>query len=269
MSHTPRRMTKYALCWLLTAAASFGQSITGAGGNLAGTWSGIFAMANPDRTVSHNQVVVRLELHGSKVTGGIGSTIDNQSAFADGQVAGNVIRFHLTAGRVTEFRLRLSKGHLYGHAVGTGVNRLEHADLDLQPAPALLPHAELVAEISAADREAFEAYQACDLSRYASFLSYDLEFYQDNLGVRNRSQILRSMKSRCTEGIRLRRQLDEKTVVINAVPGYDAVEAGTHEIYSTHEGGSEHLDSTVRFVHIWTKKTGSWQLIRVISFDHR
>jgi len=86
---------------------------------------------------------------------------------------------------------------LYGHAFGVGENQSERADLALQPAPALLPHAELVAEIRDVDRQAFEAYQACDLSRYASFLSRDLEFYQDNLGVRNRSQILASMKNRC------------------------------------------------------------------------
>ena len=156
---------------------------------------------------------------------------------------------------------------MHGDAFGVGKNQSERANLDLQPAPALLPHAELVAEIRDVDRQVFEAYQNCDLSQYARFLSRDLEFYQDNLGVRNRSQILTSMKNRCNEGIHLLRRLDEKTLVINAVPGYDAVEAGTHSIYSVQEG-SEHLDATVQFTQIWTKKTGHWQLLRVVSFDH-
>ena len=79
---------------------------------------------------------------------------------------------------------------MYGYAFGVGKNQSERADLDLHLAPALLPRAELVAEIRDVDRQAFEAYQDCNLSRYASFLSRDLEFYQDNIGVRNRSQIL-------------------------------------------------------------------------------
>jgi hypothetical protein len=238
----------------LMAVAGFGQHRIGAGQEITGTWSGIFAIANPNGTVSHNQVVVKLEVRGGQVDGSIGSTIDNQLGSLDGRIVGGVVTFHLPAGRVTEFTLHLNKGQLYGHAFGVGKNRSERADLDLQPAPALLPHAELVAQIRDVDRQAFEACQDCDLSRYASFFSRDLEFYQDNLGVRSRSQILGSMRNRCNEGIRLSRRLDEKTVVINVVPGFDAVEAGTHSIYSVQEDGAEHLDATAQFTHIWTKR---------------
>jgi uncharacterized protein DUF4440 len=254
--------------FMLMAIAGIGQPGIGLAHDVTGTWSGLFALKNPDGTVSHNQVVVRLESHGVSLSGSIGSTIDDQSAFSDGQSVGRLVSFRLSTGRVTEFRLHLSSGHLYGHAFGVGDNRVEHADLDLTPAPALLPHDELAAEIREADRQVFEAYQDCNLSRYASFLSADLEFYQDNLGVRNRRQILTSMKNRCSEGIHLSRRVNDKTLVINAVPGYDAVEAGTHSIYSVQEGGSEHLDAIAQFVQIWTKKAGHWQLLRVVTFDH-
>jgi ketosteroid isomerase-like protein len=267
MTRTLNRLALSILSLVVMATAAFGQASTGTGHAITGTWSGMFALKNPNGTVSHNRVVVKLEARGAEVTGSIGSSIDGQSDSLAGRVSGGVIAFRVSAGRVTEFRLHLSNGHLYGHAFGVGENRSERADLDLQPAPALLPHADLVAEIRCVDRQVFEAYQDCDVSRYASFLSSDLEFYQDNIGVRNRSQILTSMKDRCNEGIRLLRRLDEKTLVINAVPGYDAVEAGTHRIYSIQEG-SEHLDATVQFTQIWTKKTGHWQLLRVVSFDH-
>jgi hypothetical protein len=268
MTRAPIRIVLVVFAFILIAIAGFGQRKTGTGQEITGTWSGIFALSNPNGRVSHNQLVLKLEVQGAKVAGSIGSTIDDQSGFLDGRIVGGVITFHLPAGRVTEFRLRLDKGHLYGHAFGIDKNQSARADLDLQPAPALLPHAELVAEIRDVDRQVFEAYQDCDLSRYASFLSRDLEFYQDNLGVRNRSQILASMTNRCNEGIRLSRRLDEKTLVINVVPGFDAVEAGTHGIYSVQEDGSEHLDATAQFTQVWTKKTGHWQLLRVVSFDH-
>ncbi len=268
MTRTPIRIVFFVFTFMLMTIASFGQPTTGLGHEITGTWSGAFAIANPNGTVTHNRVVVKLEASGTKIAGSIGSTIDDQSASLDGQIVGGVITFHLSAGQFTEFRLHLSNGHLYGHAFGTGKNQSAHADLDLQAAPALLPHAELMAEIRDVDRQVFEAYQDCDLSRYGTFLSRDLEFYQDDLGVRDRSQVLASMKNRCRAGIRLLRRLDEKTLVINGVPGYDAVEAGTHCIYSVRGDGSEHLDATAQFTQVWTKKTGHWQLLRVVSFDH-
>lgn len=269
MTRTPIRIARLVFAFMLIATAVFAKTRNGGTDQIAGTWSGTFAVVNPNGTISHNQVVVKLEVHGAKVAGSIGSTIDDQSAFLDGRIVGRTVSFHLSAGRVTEFRLRLSEGHLYGRAFGVGENQSERAAVDLLAAPALLPHGELVAEIREVDRQVFEAYQACELSRYATFLSPDLEFYQDNLGVRNRGQILASVKNRCDEGVRLSRRLDENTLVINVIPGYDAVEAGSHSIYSIQEDGSQRLDATAKFIHIWTKKTGHWQLLRVVSFDHR
>lgn len=267
MTRTLNRLVFSILSLVVMVTAGFGQAITETGQQITGTWSGIFALKNPNGTISHNRVVVKLEVHGDNVTGSIGSSIDSQSDSLAGRVDGGVIAFRVSTGRITEFRLHQSDGHLYGHAFGVGENQSESAELDLRPAPALLPHAELVAEIRDVDRQVFEAYQDCDVSRYGSFLSSELEFYQDDIGVRNRSQILASMTDRCKEGIHLLRRLDEKTLIINGVPGYDAVEAGTHRIYSVQQG-SEHLDATVQFTQIWTKKTGQWQLLRVVSFDH-
>lgn len=268
MTRTLAGLAISVLSLMLIAMIGFGQTRAVARYEVAGTWSGIFAANNPDGTVSHNRLVIKLKVDGTKVNGTLGSTIDDQSDSLEGQAIGGAVSFHVSAGRITEFRLHLSEGHLNGHAFGVGENRLAHADVNLQPAPALLPRAELVTEIRDVDRQVFEAYQDCDLSQYASFLSSDLEFYQDNIGVRSRAEILASMKDRCREGIHLLRRLDEKTLVINPIPGYDAVEAGTHWIYSVREG-SEHLDATAQFTQIWTKKTGHWQLLRVVSFDHR
>jgi hypothetical protein len=253
-----------ASCCALTEGTAFGQPV-----GIAGTWSGTIAIANSDGTVSHNQAVLRLDAQRSGLTGSIGPTIDNQSPFVEARFEGDVVTFRLAQGRLTEFQLRLADGHLAGRASGVGPNQSAHADLDLQPAPALLPRAELLKEIKEADREIFRAFEACDVPGYARFLSTDMEFYQDNIGVRNKDQILSAMTNRCREGIRLRRELDEKSLVVNAVPGYDVVQAGTHRFYTVRNDGSEFLSATVQFTLIWTKKAGTWQMLRVISFDHR
>jgi hypothetical protein len=99
--------------------------------------------------------------------------------------------------------------------------------------------------------------------------SPDLEFYQDNQPVKNRQEIIDSLNYRCTEGIKFRRELDQSSLIINSAPPYDAIEAGVHRIYSKQPDGSEHLEATVRFTMVWSKKSGTWQLIRVVSYDHR
>jgi hypothetical protein len=59
------------------------------------------------------------------------------------------------------------------------------------------------------------------------------------------------------------------SLVVNAVPGFGAIEAGTHRFYSRQRDGSEHLDATAQFTNVWSKETGSWKVVRVISYDHR
>ena len=179
-------------------------------------------------------------------------------------MTGNSISFHIEAAGIA-FALRLNQGHLVGTAVGGEVN----AVLDLTPAPGLMPHAQLVAEITAADARNFAAYDSCRADQYMASLSPDLEFYQDNQPVKDRQQVIDSLKYRCAEGIQLRRELDQTSLIINSAPPYDAIEAGLHRIYSKQPDGGEHLEATVRFTLVWSKKSGAWQLTRVVSYDHR
>lgn len=66
----------------------------------------------------------------------------------------------------------------------------------------------------------------------------------------------------------LRRELAPASLIIDAAPGYGAIEAGTHRFYSKQKDGSEHLDATAEFTEVWTKVSGRWQLARIISYDH-
>ena len=191
--------------------------------------------------------------------------MDQQTPFKDGEIKDNNLAFHLDAAGGLDFSLRLVTGHLQGTAVGKSAT----AEVDLQPAPGLLPHQKLVDEITDADARLFRAFASCDVTQYGSLLSENLEFYQDHTGKTGYEENLRAVRDRCAEGITLRRELDQNSLVVNAAPGYGAIEAGTHRFYSRQPDGSEHLDATAQFTEVWSKDTGSWKLVRIISYDHR
>jgi ketosteroid isomerase-like protein len=79
---------------------------------------------------------------------------------------------------------------------------------------------------------------------------------------------LDSLRQRCGEGLLLRRELVKESLVVNATPGFGAIEAGTHQFYAKQKDGTEQLDATAKFTEIWTKATGRWKLVRVISYSH-
>jgi ketosteroid isomerase-like protein len=254
-------------CAVLLTCASISAQVQSAkpGDQLLGTWFGSFAVTNPDGKISHDTAVIVLERRGEQITGSAGATVDQQMAITDVRVGGDSIRFNVDAHGGIEFELHGTAAHLEGTATGQGMK----AALDLKPAPGLLPHDELVKEISGADKAMFEAFGACDTERYKGFLSSDLEFYHDHVGKQDYAQHMQAMHDRCAEGIRLRREVVEGTLVVNAAPGFGAIEAGTHRFYSQQADGSEHLDATAQFTSVWSKTSGSWRLVRAVSYDHR
>ncbi|MBV9441353.1 MAG: nuclear transport factor 2 family protein [Acidobacteriaceae bacterium] len=229
-----------------------------------GTWFGDFVAATPDGKLSHDTAVLILRRQGSVFSGSIGRTIDQQTAFTNAAFDGHRASFHLDVAGGLSFVLTLSGGRFVGTAVGERIK----ATISLKPAPGLMPTPMLVEEITAADRGLYDAFTACDVGRYSEFLSKDLEFYHDRTGKTDYGENVAAVRNRCAEGIQLRRELEQSSVIVNAVPGVGAVEAGTHRFYSRNKDGSEHLDATARFTNIWSKDTGSWKLVRVISYDH-
>lgn len=229
-----------------------------------GTWFGSFAMTNPNGTVSHDTAVVVLERQGETIAGSAGPSIDHQMPFKDAKVNGSSLQFTVDVQGGVAFELHGTADHLEGTATGNSMK----AALDLKPAPGLLPHDKLLQEISDADKQMFDAFGTCDFDKYKPFLSRDLEFYHDHVGKQDYAGNLEAMHNRCAEGIVLRRELVDGTLVVNAAPGFGAIEAGTHRFYSKQADGSEHLDATAQFTNVWSKASGRWQLVRVISFDH-
>jgi ketosteroid isomerase-like protein len=201
----------------------------------------------------------------SSISGSMGRTIDQQTPWVDGSFKDSQLQFHLDAAGGLNVNLTLLAGGLAGTATGQGIK----AQINLKPAPGLLPHQQLQQEIIAADRQLFEAFGSCDVAGYARFLSKDLEFYRDNTGKTGYEENLQALRDRCAEGIRLRRELEDDSLLVNAAPGIGAIQAGTQRFYSRGQDGYEHLDATARFTNVWSKEGGAWKLVRVISYDHR
>ncbi|HVN93893.1 MAG TPA: nuclear transport factor 2 family protein [Terracidiphilus sp.] len=229
-----------------------------------GTWFGSFTVTNPNGTISHDTAVVVVERQGGQITGTAGPTIDHQMPFKDAKVSGSSLQFSIDVQGGVAFELHGTADHLEGTAAGNSMK----AALDLKPAPGLVPHDELTKEITDADQQMFAAFSACDFDRYSTFLASDLEFYHDHVGKQDYASHLLAMHQRCTEGITLRRELVPGTLLVNAAPGFGAIEAGTHKFYSKQPDGSEHLDATAEFTNVWSKASGSWKLARAVSFDH-
>lgn len=261
-------MPKWTLvsCALALATAPlFAQEIPEHGRlEFEGTWFGDFILTSADKRISHDKAVLLVKQDGSAITGSIGATVDQQTAFRDGHVDSGSMRFHLDVPGGMDFHLHFDGGHLKGEAIGKSAS----AKVDLQRAPGLLPHSELTQEITNADRKLFEAFSTCDVARYGSFLDKDLEFFQDHTGKTGYEENLHAIRDRCAEGIQLRRELVEDSLVVNAVPGYGAIEAGTQRFYSRQSDGAERVDATAQFTCIWSKQSGSWKLVRVISYNH-
>jgi ketosteroid isomerase-like protein len=233
--------------------------------SFSGTWFGKITLTSNDGKISHDTAVMVLQQSGAKIAGSIGRTVDEQTALSGGHVEGHTGRFHLDAAGGLDFQLVLDGRRISGKATGPRMK----AEVALRPAPGLLPHQQLLEEITAADQALFDAFQACDVPRYGESLSKDVEFYQDHTGKTGYAENLAALRQRCEEGIHLRRELVDSTLIVNAAPGFGAIESGTHRFYSRQPDGSEHLDATAQFTNVWTKATGTWKLIRIVSFDHR
>lgn len=252
------------VCLLMASTCLSWQTPDSSCSTFSGTWYGSFRIVAADGKSTRDNAVIVLAGDCGHITGSAGSGIDQQMAVGAVQVTGDEIRFHMDAMGGLDFQLKRRGNHLTGTASGK-VN----AVIDVQPAPGLLPHNQLVAEITETDRKLFEAFDTCNVDAYGRYLSPDLEFYHDRGGKTGYQEQLDSLRQRCGEGLVLRRELVKDSLVVNAAPGFGAIEAGTHQFYAKQKDGTEHLDATAKFTEIWTKATGSWKLVRVISYSHQ
>ncbi|MCC7156790.1 MAG: nuclear transport factor 2 family protein [Bryobacterales bacterium] len=126
---------------------------------------------------------------------------------------------------------------------------------------------ELHDTIADLDKALFDAYNSCDLERFANFFAGDIEFYHDNDGLSTGKQKLVDAVKRNICG-KVRRALVPGTLEVYPLRNFGAVETGIHRFY--HPGADDRQPAgEAKFIHLWQYKDGAWKVTRVISYDHK
>jgi ketosteroid isomerase-like protein len=125
---------------------------------------------------------------------------------------------------------------------------------------------ELDRAVTALDAALFDAYNRCDLDKFASFFVDDVEFYHDQGGVTlGKAALTDSVKKNICG--KVTRELVPGSLKAYPMKGYGALELGVHRF---HHPGHEDTEGVGegQFVHLWQYKDGAWKITRVISYDH-
>lgn len=107
----------------------------------------------------------------------------------------------------------------------------------------------------------FDSYNSCKPDQYESMLSDNFEFYHDTGGFS-------TSKKENVEGIKkyicgkVNRELLKGSIEVFAIPGYGAVEIGSHRFHNLIEKSTSQYS---KFVIIWQFKNNEWKVTRVIS----
>lgn len=129
------------------------------------------------------------------------------------------------------------------------------------------PPGDLHRTIAALDTALFDAYNQCDLHRFAALLAADLEFYHDQSGLSRGAESTLDALRRNVCG-KVRRDLVPGSRRVFPLNGYGAVETGVHRFCAPGHGRCGPGAGEARFVHLWQNTTAGWKLTRIISYDH-
>lgn len=133
----------------------------------------------------------------------------------------------------------------------------------------------LTKAIAARDAVLFDVmFEQCDPAALATIVTDDMEFYHDKGGAMGRDAFITDYAKSCAakrapEAWRSRRQLVAETLKVYAIPGFGAVEEGTHLFYERRGEGVERLTGKARFSILWKLgPDGQWLMSRTFSIDH-
>lgn len=138
--------------------------------------------------------------------------------------------------------------------------------MNAQPSKPVDHPDELFRTLASLDGALFDSYNRCDLDKFATFFTGDVEFYHDKGGVTlGRQKLVESLKQNICGQVR--RDVVPGTLEVHPIPGFGAVQMGTHRFHHPKAEQTEPIGEA-RFVHLWQHKDGSWKITRVISYGH-
>ena len=132
--------------------------------------------------------------------------------------------------------------------------------------PAILESGELFETIAKMDAKLFDALNAHNLDELMAMFTDDLEFYQDNDGLKNYTQSKNDFKKLFVNVPDIQRQLVQGSLEVYPVKDYGAIEIGSHR-FCHKENGKDDC-GTFKFAMVWRKSGDSWKISRVISYGH-
>lgn len=125
---------------------------------------------------------------------------------------------------------------------------------------------ELSNTIARMDAKIFDAFNAHQVDALMAMFTDDLEFYQDNDGVKNYQQCFGDFKKMFASATDIKRVLLKETLEVYPIKDYGAVELGAHRFCHTENDKEE--CGNFKFAMIWKKTGDSWKISRVISYGH-
>jgi hypothetical protein len=108
----------------------------------------------------------------------------------------------------------------------------------------------------------FAAYNNCDMAKQAEIYADSLEFYHDKTGLSTSRQDILANTKKYICG-KVNRQLVAGSIEVSPLPGYGAVELGSHMFVNKAE--MDDRPHASRLVIIWKNDKGAWRITRVIS----
>ena len=120
---------------------------------------------------------------------------------------------------------------------------------------------DLYKKIVELDSTFFAAYNNCDLKKQAEIYNDSIEFFHDKGGLQtSKKEILADTKKYICG--KVNRKLIKGSVEVSPIPGYGAVELGSHEFYNIEENTTS---KPSKFVILWKNENGNWTITKVIS----
>lgn len=125
---------------------------------------------------------------------------------------------------------------------------------------------DLYNEIKLQDSLLFAAFNTRDIETFKNYFSEGLEFFHDIGGLTGYDVTINFLKTTAQQKSDLKRELVNGSLEVFPIPGYGAMEIGSHQFCHTENGKDD--CGTFKFVQIWQKKDDQWKITRVVSYGH-
>lgn len=136
----------------------------------------------------------------------------------------------------------------------------------VQPEPIQVKTDSLYQKVMELDNQVFGAFNRRDSLQFAAMFSKDLEFFHDKGGLTGYTETIAFLRSTTASASDLKRTLEPASSEVYPIPGYGAIQTGTHVFCHTENGQQD--CGRFKFLHIWKQTGERWQITRVVSYDH-